>query len=102
MSAFGGKADIISSDHGPNAWSSRQGAAEFSGKLFRDCTAGNTPQQEIASVFMPVLDARHLYAALIVERMHRISRLPRPFGGTAISTTNGKSRAMVLPLGRPL
>jgi len=39
----------------------------ISGKFFRDCTAGKTPQHKILIVFIPMPDVRHLDAALIVK-----------------------------------
>ena len=59
--------------------SSHQAATEFSGKLFRDRTPGETPQQEIAIIVVSVSDARNLYAALPVKGMHVVQA--RSFGG---------------------
>jgi len=56
---------------------SHQAAAELSGKLFRGCAAGETPQQEIAIIFVSVPDVRNLNAALIVKRVHRIESFPK-------------------------
>jgi hypothetical protein len=56
---------------------SHQAAAELSSKLFRDCSAGETPQQEIAIIFVSVPDVRNLNAALIVKRVHRIEPFPK-------------------------
>jgi len=47
----------------------------------------------IAVTFMSMPDARHLNAALIVKCVHCIQPLAK---------APGNSRAMVLPLGRPL
>jgi hypothetical protein len=56
---------------------SHQAAAELSSKLFRDCSAGETPLQEIAIIFVFVPDVRNLNAALIVKRVHRIEPFPK-------------------------
>jgi hypothetical protein len=56
---------------------SHQAAAELSSKLFRDCSAGETPQQEIAIIFVSVPDVRNLTAALIVKHVHRIEPFPK-------------------------
>src|SRR5262249_7048758 len=47
---------------------SHQAAAELSREFFRDCAAGETPQQVIAVIFVSVPDVRHLDAALVVCR----------------------------------
>src|SRR5262245_38807001 len=53
---------------------SHQAATELSGKLFRDCSPGETPKQEIAIIFVSVPDARHLNAALLVKGVHVVQR----------------------------
>jgi hypothetical protein len=71
-------------------------------ELFCNCSAGKTPQQVIAVIFISVPDERHLNAALIVKGVHVVQPLAEAAGDAAISTTKGKSRAMTLLLGLPL